>query len=805
MKSSAITCAVVLALFVSGTPLGAQDGEGRLTTRNPLDVIRDELVQVLDEASVPFDPAQEAAIILVLEESRQASEQLFGNVMNFSGGPPQGDEVERAMAGIEWMNNEFRQRVRAYLTAEQLEVWDAHLSSTAVELESGAPTAGSSRVQQIRINNNAFTAENGNGGSFNSGGGVQAQVIQRGGAGGWHGNARFQLRDSALNARNPFASNKPSYQQRDLDASFSGPLVRNRLTAGVNFGHTVSDNADTVNAETPGSPVQFGFTRNQSSRSIGADGIVQLTGNQSLHFDTFRGTSENINDGFGGITLPERAVDSTSSRYNIRLRHVWFASPRLVQDVSFTLQSNSDESIPRTTGVAINVPGSFNGGGGDRSTNRSLTHQFSGLWIYTGERYAIRTGGSAVRRYLDRTDEDNFQGRFTFPDLDAFIAGTPSIYTITIGDPSLDYSQVEWNTFVQFEQNLTNRFTVFYGARYERQTGLADGNNIDPRISVAYGVGPSTVIRGGVGIFHQRIQNNVEFDLLRLDGTRQAEIVVENPGYPDPFETGPGIASPPESRRVRAADVVAPYEVDTSVQIEHNFPANLFVTAAFDYQRGFHRLRSRNLNAPFPGETERPNPAEGNVWQFESSGMQTQKSFRLGMRQRFSVFRVNANYSYQVNATDTTGNFSAPSNNYDLSADWASVGDHNFSTSINSELPFDVYLTSDISFRSGNTYTITTGRDDNGDGVLNDRPPGVPRNSERGPYRQNVSFNISKAFPLSAGGTGGANVNVYANMNNAFNRTNLGTPIGNLSSSRFGQYVSAFSPREITAGMRFSF
>ena len=805
MKSSSSKVAVWIIAVAFVTPLRAQEGEGGFTTRNPLDDIRDELILILEEAGLPFDRAQEASIILVLEESRIASEQLFGDVMDFRAGPPQGDDVERAMAGIEWMNNEFRQRVRAYLTAEQLEVWDAYSLAAAVEPEEGTGTAEASRVQQIRINNNAFTAENGSGGSFSSGGGVQAQVIQRGGAGSWHGNVRFQLRDSDLNARNPFASNKPSYQQRDFEGTFGGPAIRNRLTVGVNFGHSVSDNADTVNAETADETVQFGFTRNQSSRSIGADGIYQLTDNQSLHFDTFRNSSESLNDGFGGTTLPERAIDSTSSRTNVRLRHVWFATTRLVQDTSFTVQGNSDESIPRTMGVAINVPGSFNGGGGDRSMNRTLNHQFSGLWIYTAERYAIRAGGSAIRRYIDRTDEENFQGTFTFSDLDAFIAGEPSIYTVRVGDPSLDYAQIEWNAFAQFEQSLTDRLTVFYGVRYERQTNLDDPNNIDPRISFAYALGQSTVVRAGVGIFHQRIQNGVEFDLLRLDGTRQAEIVVEDPGYPDPFETGPGVPSPPESRRVRADDVVAPYEVNTSVQIERNFPANLFVTAAFDYQRGYHRLRSRNLNAPAPGETERPNPEEGNVWQFESTGVQSHKAFRLGMRQRFSIFNVSANYSYQVNATDTTGNFSAPSNNNDLRADWASVGEHNFSTSINSQLPFDLYLTTNISAQSRNPYTITTGTDDNGDGVLNDRPAGVPRNSERGPYRQNVSFNISKAFPLGAGGAGGANVNVYANMNNAFNRTNLGTPIGNLSSSRFGQSVNAFNPREITVGMRFSF
>jgi hypothetical protein len=65
-----------------------------------------------------------------------------------------------------------------------------------------------------------------------------------------------------------------------------------------------------------------------------------------------------------------------------------------------------------------------------------------------------------------------------------------------------------------------------------------------------------------------------------------------------------------------------------------------------------------------------------------------------------------------------------------------------------------------------------------------------------------VSFNISKAFPI---GSDGMNVNVFANMDNAFNRTNLNTPISNLSSSRFGQYVSASSPRSIRAGLRWSF
>ena len=127
---------------------------------------------------------------------------------------------------------------------------------------------------------------------------------------------------------------------------------------------------------------------------------------------------------------------------------------------------------------------------------------------------------------------------------------------------------------------------------------------------------------------------------------------------------------------------------------------------------------------------------------------------------------------------------------------------------INKQIVFwEIYLTADISYDNGDPYTITTGHDDNGDGVTNDRPEGIPRYSMRGPHHTNVGFNISKAFSLGGSGSGGAspNINLFANMDNAFNRTNYGTPIGVLTSPYFGQSISAKDPRQITIGIRFQF
>ncbi len=817
--------ALVLA---ASWPLGAQDDGGGLLTENPLDRIRDELIEVLDAAGVPFSEEQQDRITFVLEESRRASEQLFGNVMNFSGGPPQGEALDRALAGIAWMNEDFSDRVRVHLTAEQLAAWDAHVAARAAETAEPDATAGTSRqVQQIRINRNPFTAENqfsGNassGGSYSyaSGGGIQTRIFQRGGAGALHGSAGFTLRDESLNARNPFAPNKPPYQQRNVNLTGSGPLIRNRLTVNGSFTHQESDSADTVNAQTLDGPFVLGFTRPQSTHYAALGGTYQLTPGQSLDFrgnlQRHRREMQNV----GGFNLPERAIDLRYRNDNVNVQHLWFVSERWVQEIRVGTSDFDERVEPVTIGRAINVLGAFNGGGGQsRGAYQGRDVDVASLWIYSGDRWAVRAGGNMNRNTIHANAENNFRGTFTFSDLESFGIGRPILYTETRGDPTLRRTQTEWSAFYQNEFQPTDRWTLFFGVRYERQTNLDDHNNLDPRVGIAFALDSSTVLRAGVGLFHVRIPRWVEYDLARLDGTRQVEIVISNPSYPDPFLAGEVRVVPPSSRRVRADDLVAPYSVNSSYQIERSFPGNLFVTAAFDYHKRFHLLRSRNLNPRLPACTAglpddapraeiqscRPDPMEGNVWRLESTGIAKFKAIRVNMRQRFSIFNVNATYSREVNGNVLT-NFSAPTDNFNLRGDYAETVRHQFSAGVNNRLFWDVYLNTTISYRNGNWYTITTGEDDNGDGVTNDRPPGVPRSSERGPHQGNVSFNLTKSVSLGSNGNGGPSLNFRANFNNAFNRTNFGTPVGILTSPNFGKSISASNPRQITLEVRFQF
>ena len=816
---------IVFALLLI-SPAAAQEQNG-LSTRNPLDDIKAELVQVLAGADAPFTEAQEHAIALVLEESRRASEDLFGVAMDFSNGPPSGDQLDRAHAGIQWMNDDFSKRVRQYLTPPQLEAWNAHLASKA-DSQAESPKTGTAgtkeQVQQIRINNNPFTTENqffgvssGIGSyGFAGGGGISTEIFQRGGTGAFHGSYEFRFKDESLNARNAFAPSKTPYQQRNFNVSTSGPIIPRRLTMTLGASQTEQENVGTIKAETPDGPFELGFTRPVVFRNAFGNGSYQLTKNQSVQFNLSYGMNRFEKQGMGGFSLPEREVTNSGGSRSINLRHVWFKSDHLVQDIAYNYNTNHDSTVPLTSTPAIDVLSAFSSGGYPQSGGNSFkTHSIRPLWIYTGSRWAVRTGGQFYYTHPIQTSENNFLGTFLFSDLASFRQGRPLNYRITRGDPRVEITHIEWSEFVQTDFKYSKRLTLFFGLRSEGQNDLADRNNLDPRIGAAYALGNSTVVRAGGGVFHQRLDNWVVREVLRLDGKRQYEIVVNNPSYPDPFQSGDVTIVPPASRRVWADKLYAPYSVNIALAVERSLPRNLFVSASYDYERGLHMLRSRNLNAPLPGtpagadgQTPRPDPSQGDVWQLESTGRMVWNAVRLAMRQRFSIFSVNASYTFQMNTGDMSWDspFATPSNNYDLYADWASVPRHQFNTSVNSRLPLGLFLTTSINIRNGNPYSITTGKDDNGDGIVNDRPVGVGRLTRIGPSYRSVDLNISKAFQVTMSQNGGgANVNVFANMTNALNKTNLGTPSGVMTSPFFGKSTYASNPREIEVGARFQF
>src|SRR5713226_9151566 len=110
-----------------------------------------------------------------------------------------------------------------------------------------------------------------------------------------------------------------------------------------------------------------------------------------------------------------------------------------------------------------------------------------------------------------------------------------------------------------------------------------------------------------------------------------------------------------------------------------------------------------------------------------------------------------------------------------------------------------------LSVYSGKPVTITTGGDDNHDGILNDRPAGVPRNSMRGPGEINLDVTLSHDFALSKTHKEARVLSVSLNSFNVLNHRNDVTYIGTITSKFFGRAVAAEPPCRMQLDLQFKF
>jgi hypothetical protein len=312
---------------------------------NPLAQLKDEVRRVLADAALPFDDEQEKAIILMMEDRRKASEDLFGDLMDFSAGPTRGEDSDRLRSAIEWMRNEFLGRLQDYLKPDQLATWKSYVESGAVRPEASAPEPVERRPKQqnqtqyVRINNNAFTAEDGAYRFGNRGNGsvlATTEVIPRGGIGAYHGNTEFLFKDDALNAGRRFAHNKPSYQERQLTADVGGPLIPGRLTTNFAYRHNEAKNGDTIRATLPDSIFALGITRPAATDSLNVRNTYQLSNSNSLGLNGGFTATTSRNQGAGGFVMPERAWDSHGRSWNIEVRQFSARSARSIYETRFT-------------------------------------------------------------------------------------------------------------------------------------------------------------------------------------------------------------------------------------------------------------------------------------------------------------------------------------------------------------------------------------------------------------------------------------------------------------------------------------
>ena len=177
---------------------------------------------------------------------------------------------------------------------------------------------------------------------------------------------------------------------------------------------------------------------------------------------------------------------------------------------------------------------------------------------------------SRAARIINR-DARNAAGTFTFSSLEAFLAGTPNTFTQRLGQLRTAFSQYQLGVYWQDDFRLNRSLSVSVGVREELQTHVGDAMNVMPRLGFTFTPQRArTTIRGGYGIFHDWYEANLYDQTLRVTGEAgaQRDLLILNPGYPDPAGGVDGDGPRRRARAGRSRISTMPYVHQASIGVE---------------------------------------------------------------------------------------------------------------------------------------------------------------------------------------------------------------------------------------------
>lgn len=691
-------------------------------------------------------------------------------------------------------------------------------------------TPPKAQIASIRVTRSSFDAE------YHTLGATIIDIISKAGGGKWTGSVSFNFNDESFNARHPFALRRFPNQRRSFEMFLLGPIVKNKTSVfALLYGENLYKQENVV-AVTPDGQINESVRNSYNSVSPWVKISHNLGKDKSLNF-TYNGTAgASSNEGVGGFDLAERAFSSRIYNHQLRVSESGYVGKRFLNEIRFQYTDENLKTIPASDKTAVVVLDAFSAGGaGNRYESRRRNFWLADNLLFgAGKIHALKIGG--VFEYERRGAESaiNKNGTFTFSSLADFEANRPATFTRSLGTRRVNLSQIQIGAFIQDDIRLSRSFLLSAGLRYERQNNLRDKNNFSPRVGFTwspYKTGKMT-FRGGAGIYYNWLETNDLTTVLSQGVSQPSETVIINPGFLNPFQGGTSRVLPPSYRQT-ADDLKNPYIFLASIGMERQLDKNTSLRVLYKYQKGVHQFRSRDTNAPL--DLARPNPDFGRIVQVESSAFFAQNSLNVGLNGRLSkTISFDADYTLAKSVSDARGIFGLPSDNYNLRLD-RSVSDsdrrHRLYASLYWKIRKGLNLSTIFSAASGLPYTITTGRDDNGDTIFNDRPFGVERNSQRGTWQKQVDLSLGKTFGLIRRKDGASNkpgmivitsddaasgdigidtkhkysLKFSVTARNVFNQPNFTNYVGVQTSPFFRQPISADSPRRIDFGMRFSF
>ena len=668
-------------------------------------------------------------------------------------------------------------------------------------------------IREIRVNANPFSAE------YDRLGLGRIEILTRPGSDRFRGQVGFNFNDDALNSRNPFAPNRPPHQSRQYSGNFGGPISKHKASFFVDFDKRDVDDETLIVATALDASNDiiklnetFPVPNRRTSFSLRVD--YQINKNNTL-VARYSYTHNTRVQGVGGFNLPELAYDFSNTEHNVQLTETAIINKTIVNETRLQIEHSRNKSDGDNSTPTIQVLDSFTGGGSQvgQASNTQNEWELTNTTSMAVHAHSLKFGARLRDISITDISPQNFGGTFTFSTINGYRASVLGLsqnatqFSIAAGEPEAKVSQFDFGGFVQDDWKVRPNFTLSLGLRYENQTNVKSNVNFAPRIGFAWSPGggqqAKTVLRGGFGVFYDRIGENLTLQATRFNGVNQQQFIVSNPNF---FPTIPPLEVLEDSRvpvSIFQVDpnIQSPYTLQAVFSVERQLPHNLTIATSYINVRTLHVLRTRPINAPLPGTfTGQPNSGirplgvNDNIFQYESSGRFNQNQFIVNLNARLHRNFSLAGYYVLAKAnSDADGTGTYPADPYDLSGEYGRAsGDVRHRLFMNGTIraPWGISLNPFVIIQSGRPFNITLGRDLNGDTRFTERPslapagvdcflialvrctefgnfnllpgiddPRIPRNFAEGPGSVTVNMRVSKTwtFGREGGGTSAGN------------------------------------------------
>jgi hypothetical protein len=663
-------------------------------------------------------------------------------------------------------------------------------------------------------------------------------IVTRPGGGSLQGSGEAAFRNSALNARNPMARERTPESLNAGGLALDGPIVSGRSSFAFAVRVASQRESATIRAALPDGVVRVEpVVRPQQTMTLSGRVAASLPGDQTVRVSVSSEQRRGRNLGAGDFNLPERAYRSSGSDLVVRTTVGGRLGRRGFAESRAQLRWAGGHTLSDVEAPTVRVLDAFSSGGAQATGgSRSFELLAASDVDYARGAHAWRAGILVETGRYHSNRRANYLGTFTFASLDDYVAQQPSTFTQRIGDARVKYNNVQGGLYLQDDFRIARSALLSYGIRYEQQGWVDAAPAWLPRLSLAWSPFRSghTTVRAGWGLFADWLSAAIYEQSIVVDGVRQHDVLLIRPSYPDPNLSGEA----GQRERYRLADGLAlPGSTGVGVGIERHLAPTLRVYASYGHRSGRRLLRGHDLNPLVDGS--RLDPASGSVVEVRNDGASRVHTVVAQAVRSSPRGWIDASAAYVLTAggTNTAGPFSIPAGR-NADEEWGPTApSHAATATTTARVRGWLIVTLSGRWRSGVPYTITSGRDDNGDGLFTDRPEGVARNSARTEAAWDVGVRLSfvrrfgrvKDFGAglpSAGGdvqstragsvasSGGLadatdrrryRLEIFAATQNLTNRPEYVAASGVRGSPFFGQPTMAINPRRVDIGVRVGF